>query len=515
MPAASRKRRGRPPNSYRAWVREDARCEEALLRGDPVEVALTAYGQNDFLLEFLMGSGLWATLVGMNPDRLHKENGKPWRALNGLQVLRELAGIGRVAHCGKVVRDTRLMMVAGFNVEAVERAARTVHGVIDTETLANHLGRISRASAARTFVAHVRDLMRHRWITGTVYAVDAHEIIVPYGRQAERLGQVGSKFGYKLVVMLNANPGHERIVGFALAPLWASERTMLKGILQRAAAEFGKLTDWIQLLVMDRGYWGAEFLSSLKRQWGIDYVTRIQHEDLDVMREVRAAMKEPAWSWKKVQEERSRLGHIEVRYGAIPEVPWYDGSGHSWGTTNVVVAEEWDLQGHRLVDADSKEPRPAMYYTTSLPLAPDPYRIRKHYLSRWMVENEGFRELTQRWQIDRLPSKSWHALAARTAFVLMLYNAEHVLREKYPGRWHDERLRLSAHGELGLMGGLSMAAYTPAGEMGLMSPARYTALITRRERRLLADRVRQAKQRGESLDSLLHDLEEEPPVQSQ
>ena len=107
---------------FRTWVRDDAACEQALLRGDPVEVDLTGYGANDYLLEFLVGSGLWGTLTGMEPDRLRKENGKPWRALNGVQVLRELAGIGQISGCGKVIRDTRLMIAAGFNAEAITRA---------------------------------------------------------------------------------------------------------------------------------------------------------------------------------------------------------------------------------------------------------------------------------------------------------------------------------------------------------------------------------------------------------
>ena len=41
---------------FRTWVRDDAACEQALLRGDPVEVDLTGYGANDYLLEFLSRS---------------------------------------------------------------------------------------------------------------------------------------------------------------------------------------------------------------------------------------------------------------------------------------------------------------------------------------------------------------------------------------------------------------------------------------------------------------------------
>jgi hypothetical protein len=142
----------------------------------------------------------------MAPDRLKKENGKPWRALNGVEVLRELARVERIGQCGKVLRDARLMRIAGFNAEAVQKARQAGKPVMDPETLSNHLGRISPKAAAQAFAAHVGLMRRKRWIRGGTHAADAHEIIVPCGRTSERLGKVGEKYGYKLVLLLNVTP---------------------------------------------------------------------------------------------------------------------------------------------------------------------------------------------------------------------------------------------------------------------------------------------------------------------
>ena len=57
---------------YKVWYRDDVGCAEAIRSGAPVEVGLSAYGANDFVLEFLMGSGLWSLLTSMRPDRLRK-----------------------------------------------------------------------------------------------------------------------------------------------------------------------------------------------------------------------------------------------------------------------------------------------------------------------------------------------------------------------------------------------------------------------------------------------------------
>lgn len=111
MPSTT-KRKGRRPTavdpSHQIWFHRQEECLEALRRGEPVEVLPTSYAGNDFVFEFLMGSGLWQVLTAMEPDGLRKENGAPWKALNGVEVIRELARVDRIAHTGKVLSDVRL-----------------------------------------------------------------------------------------------------------------------------------------------------------------------------------------------------------------------------------------------------------------------------------------------------------------------------------------------------------------------------------------------------------------------
>jgi hypothetical protein len=242
---------------FRVWLRNDAAVEEELLANRPAEAELTAYGDNDSVLDYLMASGLWTILTGMEADGLKCRNGYRPAVLNGIEVIRELAGVGRIQQCGKVLSDTRLMMQAGFNLARLRRAAAAERSVIDTETLANHLGRISPESAQRTFVEYVREMRARRLIRGKVYAADAHEIVVPYGRRHERLGRVGAKYGFKLVILINVREEKERIVGFAFAPLPTSERAMLLEILERLHREVASLEEWLQILLLDRGYWGG------------------------------------------------------------------------------------------------------------------------------------------------------------------------------------------------------------------------------------------------------------------
>jgi hypothetical protein len=268
---------------FRVWLRNDAAVEEELLANRPAEAELTAYGDNDSVLDYLMESELWTILTGMEADGLKCRNGYRPEVLNGVEVIRELAGIGRIQQCGKVLSDTRLMAQAGFNLARLDRAAARERSVIDTETLANHLGRISPESAQRTFIKYVREMRARRLIRGKVYAADAHEIVVRYGRRHERLGKVGAKYGFKLVILINVRDEKERIVGFAFAPLQTSERAMLLEILERLHREVAPLKEWLQILLLDRGYWGAQYLLGLRKKYGIEVVTRAQHEGLEVV----------------------------------------------------------------------------------------------------------------------------------------------------------------------------------------------------------------------------------------
>lgn len=489
---------------YKVWFHNNPACEEAILQRQGYEAVLTGYGENDFWLEFLVGSGLWETMVGMEATELRKQNGKPQRALNGIEVIRELADIDAISHCGKILSDVRLMLIAGFNVEEIQRGKGKGKLVIDTETLSNHLARITVQSVQRSFIGHVRLLRQRRWIRGKVYAADAMEIIIPYGTKYEAIGHVGDKRGYKLVVLLNINPGRERIVGFCLAPLQRSERAMLREILEHLDKEVAPLREWIDVIVMDCGYWGAEYLTGLKKDFGIDYVTRARDEGLEVVEHIECSIKSADVKWVWSVEKHSQFGKIKVRSAAIEGIPFYDKNGNHIGETNAVISEERDLKGELLKNGDGSIRR--FYYITSLPALRSPVKIRNYYRSRWIIENQGFRELNQRWRIERLAGRKFNTINSRIAFVLMLYNAEHIMKMRHSGAWQDQRYKLSGRWATGL-GGLSIVTYTPKGDLGLFTTRQYGVLVEKAERRRIVNILESAEAQGQTIKdvvALLH-----------
>ena len=491
-------------DGYRVWLRDDAAVEQALLADRPAEAELTAYGDNDSVLDYLMTSGFWSILTGLKADGLKDNNGYPPAILNGVEVIRELAGIGRIQHCGKILSDTRLMMQAGFNLARIQRRSHAGRSVIDTETLGNHLSRISPDSAQRMCIEYVRELRKRRLIRGKVYAADAHEIIVPYGRQTERLGRVGAKHGYKLVILINVLEDRERIVGFALAPLQTSERAMLLEVLERLNREVAPLREWMQTLLLDRGYWGAKYLLDIHKRYQIDVVTRAQHEGLEMVDYIETALE--AATWQETEEEHSRFGRIRIRAAGVKDVPLYDERGALLGRVNTVTVDEFDLAGNRLKDEDGKE-RPRFYYVTTAPLTKRVYSVRALYRRRWVIENQGFRELAQDWSLNTLAGRRFDANYARIAVVLMLYNAERIMRMKDKTGWQRERERVKLMIGRGWLGGLNVVAYTPDGHLGLFKVRQYGEIVRQAERNRITAIAQAYRRQGRDLKDLLDQLE--------
>jgi len=501
-------------NTWHLWREDKQAVAKKLEQGRDLDGHNSAFGDNDLIIGFLMVEGFWSVLVETEADGLKKDNGYPPRTLNGLWSLCELAGVERIAQSGKVIGDEALLRMVGFQVEQIERARAKGRLRVDPETLSNHLGRISETSVAKSWWEHVRLLRSKKWYRGGVYAVDGTDITIPYGEKENYEGAEhrGDAVGYKLVVVLNIEEGRERVVGWALGGLARSEKALLKDILKGLREQFGRLGDWMNVLVMDRAYWGAEFLGELKKREGIDYVVRAQHEKIAVAQNMEGLSRLPDTQWHEVEEEHSRLGKMKVKMAGFDQLPLCDEDGVEHGPCRGVIADEYDLKGNRLPDRDR------FYYVTSLPVELKSERsvqsVRTYYRRRWSIENQGFWVLTKRWNLDTLVARNITAIRARLNFVLQLYNAENCCAWKHPGHFKDELPRLKRPPKGERLGKPSIMIYTPEGEVGSFQPREYADLITKAVTRDVTyrvttgirQRIEHCLEQGKSIEDLLREL---------
>lgn len=500
--------------TWQLWREDKAAVAARLERGEDLGGHNSAFGDNDLIIGFLMVEGFWNVLVDTQADKLKKDNGYLPRILNGLWALCELAGVERIARSGKVLGDEALLRMVGFQAEEIDEARAQGRLRVDTETLSNHLSRISETSVQRSWWNHVKLLKSKRWYRGGVYAVDGTMITIPYGQSENYEGaeNVGNARGYKLVVVLNIESGQERVIGWALGGLARSEKTLLRKILQGLREQFGRLGDWMKVLVMDRGYWGAQLLAGLKDNDGVDYVTRAGNDELDLVKDMEGLSRMDTTKWHEVDEEHSHLGKIRTRMAGFDTVPLRDADGQRWGYCRAVIADEYDCKGNRIPD------RPRFYYVTSFSVdstkSDSVAAVRQYYRRRWSVENQGFWILTKRWNLNTLAARNLNAIRARLNFALQLYNAENCCTWKHPGSYDEELHRLKRPPQGERLGRPSIMIYTPKGQVGAFQVNEYTRLLRTAIERAAKNSAKaelkvsvcRALKEGKNIEDILRDL---------
>ncbi len=158
--------------------------------------------------------GLWAAATEMRPSELKQDNGIAYSHLNGLECLREMAGLETPANCGPLLKDAYWMERIGFTAEQVEAGPVQEENIIDPESLNNHRARFREVDLEAGFLRHLAVIGQKRWLRGGVYAVDGHDILIPYGKEYEGAASTGEgSYGYKRLVLLNVQEDCELVVG--------------------------------------------------------------------------------------------------------------------------------------------------------------------------------------------------------------------------------------------------------------------------------------------------------------
>ena len=482
-------------DSFRIWEKDRARVAQDIVEGRPFDAFLSERGRFDAMFDFLLRSGLWTAATEMRPSGLKKDNGIPYRLLNGVACLREMAGIDTPANCGPLLKDSYLLERIGFTAEKIEKRLARDGTVIDPESLLNHLGRFTEQDLEAGFLQHVGVIRSKRWLRGGVYAVDGHDILIPYGQGYEGARRISQgAYGYKLLVLLNIQDGCEVIVGYILGGLQESEITMLRRMLARLDQTMGPLRQWLKILLMDRGYWGTDLFCELKQDYGIDFVSRVRDEKLDLNGTIQRQVEEADRSWASFEEERQFSGRKEtqkVRVTALRPITLISDEppAHRQIAVNVVVAIQSHADGTAILDKNGKDIS-RTDYVTSLRPGRHGAKVRGFYRGRWGIENQGFRSLSQTWDIDRPAGHSYGAVLARLVFVFMIYNARHLFEKASQHRpdYAEQLRQMRSYGPGISLAGAAIVVLTASGYC--------CALPARELLKLQRQRLQKAIQRG-------------------
>ena len=379
----------------------------------------------------------------------------------------------------------------GFNIEKIKKAEKEDKGVIDLDTLRNHLKKIPQTESDKAFYQHIKILRDKRWIRGHQYVADAVELEVPYGETFEEMGEVWKKKekkyknGYKLELLMNVTTtGRLRFVGCALAPINSDERALLISIFEKIEEHLGKgkVREIIESLTLDRGYWGAHFLWELKHKWGTDFVTLVRDDDLDFVQHVEYYLRgvEPTFKerWITVKK-RGKEKKKKIRICGINQLSLRryssEGKEKDLGKVNcVVVYDEYKGRIRRRI------------YVTTLDAKKDPFRIYRLYKDRWTIENQGIRYLSQRWNLRDLAGRKLNSIQARILTVLTLYNAVKILEMKYEDKMEKLKEKMREKGERSYLSGCALIIYGRDRYYGIFSAVNYANLTTKKRNKEIA-----------------------------
>jgi DDE family transposase len=496
--------------AFRIWEKDRERVQQDIVEGRPFRVFDTERGRFDGMLDFLLRTGLWGAATEMRPSGLKKNNGVPYRLLNGVECLREMAGLDTPADCGPLLKDAYLLERIGFNAEKIQRRLRSDRTVIDPESLLNHLSRFQQQDVEAGFLQHLEIIRHKRWLRGGVYAVDGHDILIPYGKGYEGAHRIREgSYGYKLLVLLNIQDGCELIVGYVLGGLEESEITMLRRMLARLQHTMGSLREWLKILLLDRGYWGTDLFCELQQDYGIDFVSRVRDERLEIHGSIQRQLEEADRRWTSMQEQRQFSGRQEtqnVRLTALRPITLIsdETAAHRQIAVNVVVAYQSHLDGSPIRDKNGKDISRTDYLTS---LSPGMYgvKVRSFYQGRWGIENQGFRSLSQTWDIDRPAGHSYGAVLARLVFVFLIYNARHLFEQQSRHRPdYAEQLRQTRSYGPGIsLAGATIIALTAS---GYCCPLTARELMKLQKQRLL-NTMQRGLAAGRPIEEVLRELE--------
>ena len=476
--------------TLKVWLRNEKEIEEAIINGEETQVVESDFGASELVIDFLKETGLWDILTGM-PIKMGKNNGYPGKIILGILILKELMAIGKIAGAGKIIKDGKLMADIGFNLEKIKKAEKEEKGVIDLDTLRNHLKKIPQEDSSKAFYEHIRLLREKRWIRGQEYVADAVELEVPYGETFEGMGEVWKKkekkykYGYKLELLMNVTTtGRLRFIGAALAPINSDEKALLISIFKKIEEHLGrgKVKEIIKSLTLDRGYWGAHFLWELKYRWGTDFVTLVRDDDLDFVKHVEYYLRgvEPTFKerWTTVTK-RGKKEKKKIRICGINGLSLRryskGGKKKDLGKVNcVVVYDEYNGKIRRRI------------YVTTLDAKDDPFKVYKLYKDRWTIENQGIRYLSQRWSLRDFAGRTLNSIQARILTVLTLYNAVKILEMKYEDKMEKLKDEMREKGERSYLSGSALIVYARDKYYGIFSGVNYANLVAERTARITA-----------------------------
>lgn len=410
------------------WFRQDkAAVLASLRRGErPLMATTRACGPLDELLALHMELGAFAALDALPTDR--QRAGLPdtllFRTLATLPFL-PLASLDASARL--LFHEPAILLQLGWSPVQIQRGDNDRHRHPEgrqaeslpchPDTLRDAFRRVEASAWQTVQTTSVGALFQKQLVRGKVYAID------------------GSGLGkdFRLVCLVCVSSQRPVIVAWRLLEGVASEKGREAAVtreLIEQALELGG-SDSIELLLADALYADGPLIAWLAYAKGIDVLTPLPG-DRRMYADALGMARRGLLSWTEHRYVRTIQGHKQTRRVAVAAV----GELTSWDSF-VVAARSYGVEDPSLWVAlirelaPTEQPLEKCWALVSTRRWANGYAALQAFRPRWHIENDGYRELKEGFDLEE---QRWGRDAAaahcRTTLTILAFNTAQVYRTR-------------------------------------------------------------------------------------
>ena len=422
---------------------------DALCRGEHPDLATnTAGGPLDELVALHIELGVFDALSGLTPARLRA--GLPdFLLFCTLAVLPFLPFCSLDASARLLFREPAILLRIGWTAEQIQRGSNRRHRHRDgrqpeslpchPDTLRDAFRRIEAQAWRAVQEKGVRSLFQRQLIRGKVYAIDGTAI--------------GSR--YRLVCLVCVSGQRPIIAAWRLLSGTASEKgkeaAVTRELIEQVLDAGGP--NAIELLLADALYADGPLFAWLVYHKGIDVLTPLPSDRL-MFQDLMGLARRGLLKWTKHRYTRTISGHKSARTvmvagtGGLDSWPSFREAAAGYGISNPSL---WayliqEIQPHEQPLSE------AMALVSTRPWV-NGFAAYQGYRPRWHVENDGYRELKEGWELEKQAwGRDLAAMICRATLTILAFNTVEVYRTKAGqklAKMGIRRLRQECQRELG------------------------------------------------------------------
>ena len=389
---------------------------ESLVKKDKKydHITQAGFGKIDELLSFMHGVGIYDLLESID-SCMKRKTDIPRSFIHVTLALRpilEIASINQVP--AKLFASPVILKKMGLSLEVIEggfspknKAGKNLPHCLDT--IYDEAKRVDPIAWERLLAGQVVLLADKRFIKKHpgIYALDATDIEVGPGTQYENIGKVAKevsltdkngnsfckielKYGYKLLMLQSVEADARYIIAACLVPLNVCKDSLAYALVKSAYAVLGP--GYIKTIIADRAFFDGDLFRKLM-DLGIDFIVPAKC-NTQILSDMKGLLKLGGHT------EAASNGKTVYGFGSLSTL------SSCLYKLNGILTEE----GHGFVTSLKVNNKISLLKAFGL------------YQRRWDIENYGFRELKEYWNIEVLPGKKFNTVYMHVFLILVMFN---------------------------------------------------------------------------------------------